>query len=120
MSNFLFKEFDTVSAKQWKQKIQVDLKGLDYNDTLIWQSNEGIDVKPFYHSDEFEVLDIPKVSNVATICQNIFISDEQTANFLAKDALQRGANAIQFEANEPFNIDVLLESVIASEAKQSL
>ena len=33
MSDFLFKEFDPVSAKEWKQKIQVDLKGADYNET---------------------------------------------------------------------------------------
>ena len=42
----LFNEFPEVSAKQWKQKIQVDLKGADYNDTLVWESPEGIKVKP--------------------------------------------------------------------------
>ena len=56
MSKSLFKDFEAVSSKAWKQKIQVDLKGADYNDTLIWHTNEGIDVKPFYHSDEFENL----------------------------------------------------------------
>ena len=53
MNKTLFSEFDQVSAKQWKQKIQVDLKGADYNDTLVWQSAEGINVKPFYHADDF-------------------------------------------------------------------
>mgnify|MGYP006375508517 FL=1 len=52
MSNDLFKEFEPVSSKQWKQQIQFDLKGADYNDTLIWNSPEGIKVKPFYHQDE--------------------------------------------------------------------
>lgn len=112
MSSNLFDEFSEVSAKQWKQKIQVDLKGADYNDTLIWQSNEGISVKPFYHSDEFEALNIPEFSDNSKICQSIFISDEQTAVFLAKDALQRGANAIHFEASEPFDIDKLIDSIV--------
>ena len=49
----LFNDFNEVSTKAWKQKIQVDLKGADYNDTLIWNSPEGINVKPFYHNDEF-------------------------------------------------------------------
>ena len=40
----MFSEFDKVSAKQWKQKIQVDLKGEDYNQTLIWNSHDGVDV----------------------------------------------------------------------------
>ena len=52
MDNFLFNEFSTVSPAAWKQKIQVDLKGADYNDSLIWKSNEGIHVKPFYTSED--------------------------------------------------------------------
>ena len=47
MSNFLFEEFQTVSSKEWKQKIQVDLKGADYNKTLLTKTNEGITIKPF-------------------------------------------------------------------------
>ncbi|RZN82272.1 MAG: methylmalonyl-CoA mutase, partial [Winogradskyella sp.] len=54
MSKSLFQEFKSVSSKEWKQKIQVDLKGADYNDSLIWKTDDGIDVKPFYHADEFE------------------------------------------------------------------
>ena len=48
MSKSLFSEFNEVSAKQWKQKIQFDLQGANYNDALVWKSNQGIDVKPFY------------------------------------------------------------------------
>ena len=114
MSEFLFKEFSEVSAKQWKQKIQFDLKGADYNETLVWESNEGIKVRPFYHQDEVELLKIPDVKDKVKICQSIFISDEKTANFLAKDALKRGATSIEFEANEPFNIAQLLLNVTLS------
>ena len=35
MEDFLFNEFDTLTPAAWKQKIQVDLKGADYNDSLI-------------------------------------------------------------------------------------
>ena len=117
MSDFLFDEFSQVSAKQWKQKIQFDLKGADYNETLVWESNEGVKVRPFYHQDELKVLDIPKLEKDFSVCQTIFISDEKIANFLAKDALKRGATSIQFEASEPFDIAQLLnELVIPSEA----
>ena len=117
MSDFLFDEFSQVSSKQWKQKIQFDLKGADYNETLVWESNEGIKVRPFYHQDELEVLDIPKLEKDFSVCQTIFISDEKIANFLAKDALKRGATSIQFEASEPFDIAQLLnELIIPSEA----
>ena len=48
MSNLLFDEFAPGSAAAWKQKIQVDLNGADYNETLLWKTDEGIIVKPFY------------------------------------------------------------------------
>lgn len=98
MSKTLFNEFSEVSSKQWKQKIQVDLKGADYNDTLIWKTNEGIDVKPFYHKDEFE--NTPNVSNSKAtewkICQTIFVANTQMSNAKAIDALKRGAESLKF------------------------
>jgi len=98
MSKTLFNEFEGVTSKAWKQKIQVDLKGADYNDTLIWKTNEGIDVKPIYHADEFKAN--PSVSHsTATewkICQAIDVSDVKEANLIALDALNRGAESIVF------------------------
>jgi len=111
MNEFLFSEFNEVSAKQWKQKIQVDLKGADYHKTLLTQTNEGITIKPFYHSDEVKSIAINSRSMPAKICQEIFISDEKTANRLAKDALKRGAASILFEANKRFAIDLVLGSL---------
>lgn len=111
MSDSLFDGFPLVSAKQWKQKIQFDLKGADYNETLLTKTNEGVTIKPFYHSDGFEKIDVPKNSEEFKICQSIFISDEKTANFLALDALKRGANSILFIADEPFDIVIVLKNI---------
>ncbi|MCK0130859.1 methylmalonyl-CoA mutase subunit beta [Flavobacteriaceae bacterium F08102] len=111
MKKFLFNEFDPVSAKQWKQKIQMDLKGADYQKTLLTQTNEGITIKPFYHKDEVKKLLIKETNDPVKICQDFFVSDEKKVNFLAKDALQRGADAVLFEANEPFDIATLLKSI---------
>ena len=94
----LFKDFSEVSSKQWKQLIQVDLKGADYNDTLIWKTNEGIHVKPFYHSDEFESL--PNTSDTKAtewnVCQTIFVANVEKSNEKAVDAIERGAESIKF------------------------
>lgn len=114
MSKQLFKEFPEVSSKQWKQKIQVDLKGADYNETLIWHANEGIDVKPFYHADEFE--NNPNPSNTKTsqfkISQTIVVTNENEANTKALDAIERGAEAIIFEINsENVNFKTLLINI---------
>ncbi|QCX39871.1 methylmalonyl-CoA mutase [Aureibaculum algae] len=111
MSHFLFDKFYQVSAKEWKQKIQFDLKGADYNETLVWESNEGIKVKPFYHKDDIKFLPIVTSKKKYSICQSIFISDVKVANFLAKDALKRGANTIEFEAHAEFDINQLLDQL---------
>jgi methylmalonyl-CoA mutase len=104
MSKFLFEDFDEVSAKQWKQQIQYDLKGADYNQTLVWQSPEGISVKPFYHEDDFkeEFQPIPGQPQSWKIAQEIFVDDEKIANNIALDAANRGAEAIIFTAAEDF------------------
>jgi methylmalonyl-CoA mutase len=59
MDNLLFKDFEPVSEKEWKQKIQVDLKGKDYNSSMITTTDEGIDIKPFYHRESNVDLNIP-------------------------------------------------------------
>ncbi|WP_178984803.1 methylmalonyl-CoA mutase subunit beta [Winogradskyella helgolandensis] len=98
MSKSLFNDFQPMSSKAWKQKIQVDLKGADYNDVLIWKTNEGINVKPFYHADDFKTL--PEISkSKATdwkICQAITVTDAKTANSKALDAINRGAESLIF------------------------
>jgi len=117
MNKSLFKQFSEVSSKEWKQKIQADLKGADYNDTLIWQTNEGIDVKPFYHLDEFD--NLSGISNTKVtafkICQTIFVADLKKSNLKALDVISRGAEAIQFIIpSEDISIADLLQNIDVS------
>lgn len=111
MSKFLFDEFEGTLATAWKQKIQADLKGADYNETLLWKTNEDIVVKPFYTEADRTNKKIETSKSNFVVCQTIFVDDEKIANSLAKDALKRGANALQFKANNPFNYTILLDSI---------
>ena len=111
MSHFLFDEFPLVSAAAWKQKIQVELKGADYNENLLWRTDEGITVKPFYTKEDCKNIPINLPKKGFNICQNVFIDDEKTANFLTKDALKRGATAIHFKANKPFDIQKVFANI---------
>lgn len=111
MSTFLFDEFSHVSAAAWKQKIQADLKGADYNETLLWKTDEGITVKPFYTKEDRTNHNIPLPKKGFEICQKVFIDSERTANFLAKDALQRGATAIHFKATKKFDYQKVLQHI---------
>ncbi|MDI1256344.1 MAG: methylmalonyl-CoA mutase subunit beta [Flavobacterium sp.] len=109
----LFKEFAPVSSKQWKQQIQFELKGADYNDTLVWESPEGIKVKPFYHKDEFSASH--SITTKATdfkICQNIFVYDLEKSIARALDSISRGAESLRFTIeNENTDVAQLLEKL---------
>jgi methylmalonyl-CoA mutase len=111
--NQLFNEFETVSSKEWKQKIQFELKGADYNDTLVWESLEGIKVKPFYHQDELEnTINIKTNVSNFKILQDIFVFDVEKSNKKAKDVLNRGAESIRFTLeNESIDFNTLMHDL---------
>ncbi|MCH4824359.1 methylmalonyl-CoA mutase subunit beta [Gramella lutea] len=96
MKHLLFQDFEEVSAKQWKQKIQADLKGADYNEKLVTKTLHGIDIKPFYSSED--ISDTLKVSNPThwNICEKIYVISAENANKKAIERLQKGAEAIWF------------------------
>ena len=109
----LFDEFTPVSSKEWKQKIQFELKGADYNETLLWESLEGIKVKPFYHKDDFEnKIALNTTASEFQIVQNIFVHDVEKSNKKALDSLNRGAESIRFTIeNETTSIGQLMENL---------
>ncbi len=109
----LFADFDSISSKQWKQQIQFELKGADYNETLIWNSPEDIPVKPFYHSDETKLC-LATNSNVSNfkICQNIFVYDLEKSIIKANDSINKGAESIRFTIeNQETDIIKLLSNI---------
>ncbi len=109
----LFDDFNPVSSKQWKQQIQFELKGADYNETLIWNSPEDIKVKPFYHKDEFSgPSNINTKATDFTICQNIFVHDLEKSNYRALDSIKRGAESIRFTIDdEKIELAKLLQNI---------
>lgn len=48
----LFDMFSPVSTEDWVAKINADLKGADFNKKLVWRTNEGFNVQPFYRRSD--------------------------------------------------------------------
>ena len=44
--------FSPVSGKAWKQRIQYELDGADYNEQMLRESSDGIKTKPFYTRED--------------------------------------------------------------------
>lgn len=116
MTKSLFNDFNPVSAKAWKQKIQLDLKGADYNETLIWKSLEGIDVKPFYNEEDLQ----PALHYIETptswkISETIYVHNEASANKKAQNAINKGAESLKFIIpNKEFSIQAILKDIDTS------
>ena len=110
----LFPEFPPVSTAEWEEKIKADLKGADYQKKLIWKTDDGFDVKPYYRSEDLEGLDylqsLPgeysytrgnrRYKNNWLIRQDIPVKDVEEANRIALDAVSKGADALSFCAVE--------------------
>lgn len=53
----ILKDFPPVPTEAWEAAINVDLKGEDYHKKLVWNSDEGIAVRPYYRSEDIEELE---------------------------------------------------------------
>ena len=127
--NNLFEEFPPVSTQQWMDKITADLKGADFNRKLVWKTNEGIDVQPFYRAENLENLNylnsLPgefpyvrgtkKNNNEWLVRQSIVVKDLAEANKKALNYLMRGVDSLAFVFNggelTVADLDVLLEGI---------
>ena len=127
--NNLFEEFPPVSTQQWMDKITADLKGADYNKKLVWKTNEGFEVQPFYRAEnmgevsflnslpgEFPfVRGTKKTNNEWLVRQSIAVTDLAEANKKALNYLMRGVDSLAFVFNggdlTVANLEVLLKDV---------
>lgn len=99
-----FNEFTKVSTEEWKEKIIEELKGKSYND-LIWKGDSGIEIQPFYTDYKAK---LPAVYPATTWRNCEFVNENNTekAIQLAKEGLQKGADAIHFKLENGAKFDI--------------
>ncbi|MFO8067602.1 MAG: acyl-CoA mutase large subunit family protein [Bacteroidales bacterium] len=131
--NRLFKDFPSVSTKQWEEKIIEDLKGADYEKKLIWKTIDGLSVKPYYRSEHTESIEFKdslpgeapyvrsnkKQKNDWEIRQDFEEQDIETANKYAKKALDKGVDSVGLNAADISNEEHLKELIKGIELSKS-
>ena len=50
-------EFPAVPTAEWEEAIAKDLKGADYEKKLVWRTEEGIAVRPYYRKENLAGLE---------------------------------------------------------------
>lgn len=124
----LFAEFPPVSTEAWEAAIAVDLKGADYERKLVWRTNEGFNVRPYYRAENLEGLEtlnaaageFPYLRGVSgdnnwLTHQTIEVAAPAEANATALQMLNAGVDSLGFEIkDENFSdadLDVLLKDI---------
>ncbi|WP_165021940.1 methylmalonyl-CoA mutase small subunit [Dysgonomonas sp. ZJ279] len=124
----LFSNFPPVSTEEWMAKITADLKGADFEKKLVWRTNEGFNVNPFYRNEDIEGLNtlesLPgvfpyvrgtKKDNDWYTRQDINVIDFKAANAKALDVLNKGITSLSFaiksEDVTADNIKTLLKDI---------
>jgi methylmalonyl-CoA mutase len=106
----LFNGFESVSTREWEEVIKNDLKGRDYSKSLIWNTNEGFKVLPYYREENISGLpyrgNMPgeypfvrgnhKYGNKWLIRENILVGSPVTANAKALELLNKGVDSLGF------------------------
>ena len=126
----LFTEFTAPTTQEWLDKIEVDLKGADFQKRLVWRTNEGFNVQPFYRREDLANLKTPdalpgefpfvrgnkKDSNVWYVRQNIEVTDAKEANKKALDILNKGVDSLGFKLSGKMvskeTVETLLDGIL--------
>ena len=123
----LLEEFPPVSTEAWEAAIARDLKGADYEKRLIWRTEEGLAVKPYYRAEDLKGLacldaapgDFPyrrgtRATGGWRIREEIDATDAEEANRAACGAVAAGAEGIAFSrllVESAAELEVLLKNL---------
>ncbi|MCP4553401.1 MAG: methylmalonyl-CoA mutase small subunit [Bacteroidetes bacterium] len=125
----LFSGFSGATTEAWEKIIEKDLKGADYDKKLIWKTNEGIKVKPYYRSEDlngikhlnFSPGQSPFARGNSTSSNNwltrqdIVVENVNDANKKALFVLDRGVDSLGFILTKFLSVkelNILLNKVL--------
>ena len=108
MNQNLFSEFPKITKEAWLNQVTKDLKGKDFNETLVWQSFEGFDINPYYAEEDLKNIPIKAIqeaqkNGTPTSWQHrslIKYSTAKETNLLTINCLKNGIDAIIIDLGE--------------------
>ena len=116
----LFSAFDPVDKKSWKDVAIADLKGSDFDKRLVWKTDEGIDVQPFYTAEDLQNLPIIVQSITGTKRSwsnfvEVEISGQAEANKFIHRMIEFGVTGILLKVDDTEKVDfkILLGNIDA-------
>jgi Methylmalonyl-CoA mutase len=103
-------EFEKISTSEWVKKINFDLKGKKLAEDFKYVVCEGLECSPFL--TESDVPSAPPVYGPHTRSGVHIIADQPAAaNLKARSMLSYGAQALSFEVDESWDLNILFEGI---------
>jgi methylmalonyl-CoA mutase len=106
----LLADFPAISTQEWMDKVTADLKGADFNKRLVWKTNEGFNVMPFYRAEDIEKFTTTgvnpggfpyvrgtKANNDWFVRQDLVVKDAKQSNAKALEVLNKGITSLSFK-----------------------
>lgn len=126
MKNKLFEDFQPTNKDEWIAQAIKDLRGKSFDEMLVSQSLEGIQIAPFYTQED--LLDQPSLEGfhhrvnpqpqipgisprVWSNVTRVETKSEKDGNAIILNALQNGSDALVLVLNGDENLSVLLKDV---------
>ncbi|CDF80711.1 methylmalonyl-CoA mutase, small subunit [Formosa agariphila KMM 3901] len=109
----LFSEFGPVTKDAWLEKVNIDLKGGDFNKKLVWRNLNGIDIQPLYTTED----SIKYLKNTGENAQalvnyrSVEVASAAQGNTLALKAIKEGINGLVFQIKTETDVATLLQSI---------
>ncbi|GAB3512605.1 methylmalonyl-CoA mutase family protein [Emticicia fontis] len=108
MAKKFFDEFAESTKENWETQVLKDLKGKDFQETLVWNTPEGILTQPYYSEEDLATLPLQKIqqaqaSKKTSTWQNrpvVKFSQEKSTNSLVIDLFAKGADAVVIDFGE--------------------
>lgn len=102
-SDALFQAFPPVDTAAWESRILEDLRGADYERTMIWRPDPDVRMRPYYRREDLESIAhlrtgrAPAGRRRFAIRQDVSAQSVEAANRRAREALSNGVDALGFD-----------------------
>ena len=127
MKENLFAEFPYITKEDWIRQAVKDLKGKDFEATLVKETFDGIKIAPFYTAEDIEKNGSEANTNISIApntsvrgfspryWSNVYHVKDKNGKTANKDlllALENGADGILISLNGDENLDQLFQGVL--------
>lgn len=109
----LFSEFAPISKEQWVEKVNVDLKGSDFDKKLVWKNLSKINIQPFYNTEDKlnYITNTGENSQALINYRTIIVESAESANKKAQKAVKEGITGLLFTIEEHVSVDKILSHI---------